>query len=105
MLLAYILSINIRYEHDIVKTKLLTSTHKRGVQGAKALCREREGVPRFHISLSGRRPDNRGMSGVRKLNITVLLKNTAHFARYVRGIFANQDNERSIKREFKFDYI
>ena len=35
----------------------------------------------------------------------VVLKNTAHFERYVSGIFAKKDNERRIKRVLKVEYI
>ena len=38
------------------------SQDTRSAEG-KALCRVREGVPRFHMYLSGRRPANRVMSG------------------------------------------
>ena len=39
----------------------LTSTHQGSAEG-NALCREREGVPRFLLLLAGRRPANRVMS-------------------------------------------
>ncbi len=35
----------------------------------------------------------------------VLLTDTAHFARYLRGIFAHEDNERRIKRVLTVDCI
>jgi hypothetical protein len=41
---------------------LLTSTHKGSAEG-EALCREREGVPRFLLVLVGRKPANKVMSG------------------------------------------
>jgi len=35
----------------------------------------------------------------------VLLKNTVQNARYLRSIFANEDNERRIKHVLKVNYI
>ena len=35
----------------------------------------------------------------------VVLKNIAHFERYVSGLFTNEDNERKIKRALKVEYI